>query len=197
MKLILTIVSLFAGILSLQADTLANGNFAEGRAHWKGDAKESPSADAPNLSSGSSALSGCVVIDLKKNAWTKIYQVFPTQETQLYYNINFRLSADYKIPTAEEAPKYDSPDLSDLPIGQGRSWYLQKFHWSMLVTPLDQRLVNDTRLQPKSGTELQNLTGKLNPLPGNGEAIFLLLFPPGEGSITLYNISLSANPPAN
>jgi hypothetical protein len=198
MKLLtLTAVTLFFGILSLKADTLVNGNFAEGRAHWKGDAKECPAADIPNSLSGGSPLSGGVVIDLKKNTWTKIYQVFPVHETQLYYNINFKLSDDYKIATPEEAPKSDTPDLSDLPIGQGRTWLLQRSHWTLVVTSLDHGLANDPGLQPKPGSGPQNLTGKLNPLLKQGDAVFLILFPPGEGSVTLYNISLSTNPPTN
>ena len=48
MKAITLVFLFFACTVSLHADILVNGDFADGRAHWKGDAKDPDATD--NLS---------------------------------------------------------------------------------------------------------------------------------------------------
>src|SRR5258708_38830555 len=105
-----------ASMISLQADILANGNFTNGRAHWKGDAQDlDPSSSLPNLSA-----QGGVTITLKKDKWTKLYQTFTTRERKLHYSITCTLSPDYQPdqgsqPTIPGAFANPTPGLADIP----------------------------------------------------------------------------------
>ena len=64
MKRFTCILLVLACLLPLRADILVNGNFADGRAHWKGDLKDPDSANSNDLSNPSSSNSGGVVIQL-------------------------------------------------------------------------------------------------------------------------------------
>jgi hypothetical protein len=71
-------------------------------------------------------------------------------------------------------------------------------YWSLIVTTSGEGSDSETskylRPDPKKPSP-QTITGKLNDLQNGAEALFLIVFPPGEGSITLTNISLSPNDP--
>src|SRR5882762_8971027 len=80
----LTLVFLLVALAApLRADILANSSFVDGRAHWKGDAKEINTSD---LSAGN--VPG-VTVTLNRDKWTKIYQRFKTHEKTVNYSISF------------------------------------------------------------------------------------------------------------
>jgi hypothetical protein len=199
MKLLALMV--LACVLPLQADILVNGNFADGHAHWKGDAEDinADGPDAiPDLSKSDSSAPSGVVIKLKKDKWTKIYQTFNVHDTKLYYSVTFKLSPDYKIASGRGEASYSKPDFTDVPIGWFSYWSMPESYWSLIVTTSGEGSDSETskylRPDPKKPSP-QTITGKLNDLQNGAEALFLIVFPPGEGSITLTNISLSPNDP--
>ncbi len=181
----------FALMVPLWADILVNGNFADGRAHWKGDAQEPDTGGDltnPNPQGG-------VVINLKKDKWSKIYQTFSTHEKKLHYSITFTLSSDYQPDRDQpqssgfaETPGLD--DIEGVPIyyarGQG-SWMgiiaqTGRGSWSFRLRPD----ANKTDAQTLSGT-IEGATDE------NDDMTVVFAFPPGSGSITLTNISLKGD----
>ena len=179
-------------ILPLQADILANSNFADGRAHWKGDAQDAETADSHNLARAPSGNSAGVVIKLQKDKWNKIYQNLTLRDAKLLFTITFQLSADYKL-TSQNNDDRSAADFSDVPeINKPR--ILPEQYWRFIMAGGS----NVTRtLQPdltKKGQQ-QTLSGRFSDLTINSEAVFLIAFPPGKGSVTLYNVSLSATDP--
>ncbi len=64
-----------------RADILANGDFANGSAHWDGDRKTD--TDAASLT-----------IKLKPNTWTKIFQVFHSADAAMKVHVTYTLSED-------------------------------------------------------------------------------------------------------
>ena len=89
MKTVAFALLVLACVTTLRADILVNSGFTDGRAHWKGDAQPLDQSDlsSPTTSPG-------VIITLKKDKWTKIYQVFTTSEKKLRYSVSFKLSSD-------------------------------------------------------------------------------------------------------
>ena len=193
MKRVVFTLLIVASLISLRADILVNGNFADGRAHWKGDAQP---LDQSDLSSPSTTAG--VTITLKKDKWTKIYQFFTSKERKLRYSITFKLSDDYNVdqdtsPNSSDSISFRTPGLDDIEgmfpfflSARGGRWVLIPYEagagWS------DVYLSPDTKK-----SDSQTLTGEIrgfNDNNGTNERLFLLAFPPGEGTITLSNITL-------
>jgi len=175
------------------ADILVNSNFAEGRAHWLGDAQDLDDSSQADLTTGNSSSSG-VVINLKTDKWTKICQAFDVRDELLYYSITFKLSADYKIASPSDNLS-SRPDFSDIP-GMGSSGALQESLWAFFIRGADGNPTGygNSLHVDASKPSPQTVTGE-TPVPAVGRAYFLVAFPPGEGSITLLNISLSPDKP--
>ena len=190
MKAIASALLLFACIISLHADILVNGDFSDGRAHWKGDAEDPDTGG--DLSSASAKQSG-VTITLKKDKWTKIYQSFSTREKKLHYSITFTLSPDYEpdksLPQGSMAP---SPGLDDIeglyPLyGYGSGAWMcilaQGYNESSFVLHPNEK---------KTGS--QTLTGVVPGAPdATNDMIIVFAFPPGEGTITLTKVELTGD----
>jgi hypothetical protein len=190
MRLLFLLV--LACLFPLRADILVNGNFADGRAHWKGDLQDADAINSASLSTSGSSNSGGVVVQLKKDKWTKIYQTFTIRDPKLYYSVTFQLSDDYKL-SSHDAQDYSSIDLGDVP-GFNFGWSMSERYWGLLVGGGS---YSTKFLMPnahKTGDQ-QTLTGRLNDLTTDSDAVLVLAFPPGEGSVTLYSISLSATDP--
>ena len=182
---------LLLGILPLRADILVNGNFADGHAHWKGDIQDTDAGDSASLSGANSGAAAGVTINLKKDKWTKIYQSFTARNEKLF-TITFQLSADYKL-SSRNADDTSSADFSDVP-GIYMMWSMSERFWNLLVSGgsfANKILEPDTK---KMGQQ-QTLTGRVSDLNTDTDSVFLLAFPPGEGSVTLFNIALSPNDP--
>jgi len=193
MKALAFAVLVLAFTLPLRADILANGNFADGRAHWKGDAKEID-ANANNLTTGNP--SG-VTVTLKKDKWTKIYQTFNTHAKKVQYSITFTLSPDYQVQQTTYNGSSGNmsggtaglDDIEGMPYLYGYSY---RGAWLFVVREFG--TPGSTYLHPlpdpkKSGS--QTLTGNIQGLTDTAEKILVLAFPPGEGSVTLTSISLT------
>jgi hypothetical protein len=170
----------------LHADTniLVNSTFADGHAHWGPDAKDIDSGDL-----GASSTPAGAVVQLKKDKWTKIYQVFTVRDKKLYYTITFQLSNDYKLGS-QDSKDHSNADLGDIP-GIMWQWSLPEHCWSMLIQGGDNYTQDDLEPDRSKLGQSQTLSGHLNDLHTDVESVFLLAFPPGEGSITFSTVSLS------
>jgi hypothetical protein len=177
--------------LPLRADILANGNFTDGRAHWKGDAKE---INTDDISSGNQP---GVTVTLNKDKWTKIYQTFTTHENKVQYSITFTLSDDYQVD--QERRDMDSgsvsgpsPGLDDIEGMYPLYLFSHRGGWTLIVQ--DFGAGGSSYIHPRPDpkkTDSQTLTGHIRGLSSNDEKILVLAFPPGEGTITLTNVSLA------
>jgi hypothetical protein len=178
----------------LQADILVNGNFADGRAHWKGDAENVDTSN--DLASPSNQ--GSVTITLKKDKWTKIYQTFSTHEKRVDYSITFTLSSDYHVDADETSggAMGPSPGLDDIDGMYPLYLFANANTWTLIVREIGARGSSYIYLQPDvKKTDAQTLTGKIQGMTETADKILLLAFPPGEGTITLTNISLTPEDP--
>ncbi len=191
-----------AGVLSLlvlgssllRADVLVNSDFSEGRAHWGGDA-EDIAARNPFDPSGNDTPTTGVMIKLKKDKWTMIYQSFPVRTPALYYTIAFKLSRDYKL--AGKGDDEEAGDFSGVP-GIMQLYNVPIGHWTLFYTgtdPTDAASIKMKNLDPKGSTKIQTLTGKLINLANGADANLILAFPPGKGSVTLTTLELSPTDP--
>jgi len=180
-----------ASCLPLQADILVNGNFADGRAHWKGDAKE-PDAASGNLLN-SPPLSS-VVVTLKKDKWTKIYQNFNTHEKKLRYSITFTLSSDYQpdrnqpeMGGANPPPGLDDVDGVSVFFAPGNGTWL-----GIIARAGFDMSYFFPQPNPKK-TDSQTLSGILQGASNadNTDMVLLFIFPPGVGGIDITNIALT------
>jgi hypothetical protein len=193
MKRAALILFVLACTLPLRADILVNSNFTDGRAHWRGDAKDlDTSGDLSNPS-----LQGGVIITLKKDKWSKVFQTFPVRNAKLYYTITFKLSPDYKIAprlgTGSDA--FSSADLTDVPGRMSGDFDENAWHLIVRNTGSPWEASFQMLYPDPSKPSPQTLTGRVGELPTDTEAVLLLLIPPGEGSVTLLKVSLSPNDP--
>jgi hypothetical protein len=182
----------FAGTISLRADILVNGNFADGHAHWKGDAKD-PDTTTPDLSNPNSQ--GGVTITLKKEKWTKIYQSFTTREKKLHYSITFTLSSDYQIDHNQpENTGFARPAGLDDIEGVPYCYASNSGSWACIVA--EGLGTSSFPIRPDTTkTASQTLSGFIHGAEGSDseEMVLIFAFPPGEGSITITDISLTAD----
>ncbi len=189
MKRIACALLLLSCLLPLQADSsefIANSTFADGRAHWKGDPQE-PDAALGSVDVSSNGSSGSVVINLKKDKWTKIYQIVTVRAKHLDYTVKFVLSDDYKL-SAKSGDDMSQADFGDVP-GINWTWSLAENEWALILSggSWGQKYLTPDTTKGKE----QTLSGRMSgDLTQGQEAVFLIAFPPGQGSITFHQISL-------
>jgi hypothetical protein len=162
--------------LPLQADILANGSFADGTAHWRGDAHESTS--------------GGIIIQLDPVKWTSVSQTFNTQEPNLDFAVTFQTSDDYASKVGSLLSQSAIANLTGIlykkAIGVGpNSWLV------MIVDPAA-REMHYGRVPVKPGeAHPQTQNGPMANLVAHEEKTLYLAFPPGAGSITLLHVELT------
>jgi hypothetical protein len=191
MKALALALLLGASMISLQADILVNGNFADGRAHWKGDAQD---PDTGGDLSTNPTPQGGVVVTLKKDKWTKIYQTFTTHEKKLHYSITFILSADYQPDRHQPqssgfAPTPGLDDIDGVPIYFAEN----DGSWMGIIaqTGINSSLFS---LQPDlKKADAQTLSGYIQGAPDeNNDMTIVFAFPPGAGSVTINKVALTS-----
>ena len=179
--------------LHADQDILVNSNFADGRAHWKGDAQDPDAGDVATLGEPSSGDSGgSAIIKLNSDKWTKLYQVFVPREKKLFYTITFQLSGDYKLPSQNNSDT-SMADFGDVDAINAQ-WTLPEQYWSLIVTG---GMTPQLALQPdlSKKNKKQTLSGRLTDLSPGLESVFLIAFPPGNGTVTFYTVALSKDDP--
>jgi hypothetical protein len=186
-KLLLLVLVLAVGMARASAtDILANGDFANGSAHWDGD--RVTDTDATNL-----------VITLKHDTWTKISQVFHSADSALKVHVSYTLSEDCTFLPQNGMAGFSLTDgvikditgqqianigMSPIPMGGFLS----------VIVDLTKPLVFSSILGGKVNTDTQTASGFFYDLNPNEEKTFYLAFPPGKGTVTLTGIVLESAP---
>jgi hypothetical protein len=194
MKSIARLLLLLLLLLPLRADQdiLVNSNFSDGHGHWQGDVKDVESGD---LSSDTPPPGG--VIHLKKDKWTKIYQLFTVRDKKLFYTVTFKLSDDFKFTAGAESGSsdYTRADLGDVP-GLMFQYQLSDNRFSLLMQGGDNFDERPLMADMSKLNQPQTITGHLNPYAVGAQSCLVIAIPPGEGTVTFTQISLSNTDPS-
>jgi len=185
---------LFAGLLlacalSLRAnDILANGNFVDGTAHWHGDAHAS--TDWNNQG---------ITIDLKSSRWTNISQVFNSKETSLNFSITYKMSPDCALGRTKLGADISVDDLADITETRFKNpIHINSDAWLLMINDPTNNEGTYYTIATKPGTSTeQTITGTIPNIAAHEEKTIFLIFPPGQGSITLLKIALTSTAPAS
>ncbi len=192
------------------ADILANGDFAQGKAHWKGDGKDASSADMTDISAPLGSQSAVKGMLLKlKGDWTSISQIFNTRETKLTFSMTYKTTPDFSLSGGRPGPG-GAPSPMNRPGGQlgfgGLQPILEKLvgfrlqggggpirpNAALLVIadPAQNQVMYTWVPLPPASTEVQTTGTTIDGLMAHEEKTFYLAFPPGAGTITFQKLSL-------
>jgi hypothetical protein len=180
MKKIFIALFLLSPLHLLHADNLlSNGDFTDGINHWQGDGSQSTFAG--------------LVVRLKPDAWTKVYQDAVLPGAQATLKIAYTLSSDATFSSALQGVQ-QGPDLSKLlgfSVGSG----VVSIHpnsWLIFLVEDVQHFTSYVNVTPRFGTDqLQTTGGTIPNLKGQSGKTLYLAFPPGQGTVILQNVSLS------
>lgn len=170
------------------SDILLNGNFADGKTHWHG-AGDSPGAQ------------GLLVITLKPEKWTVVTQSFNAKAGALQLSITYSLSPDCTLGKSNKLVAPLTPtDLGEacgVDCGFFNVTFEKREIFTALVVgngflftecPVYHRRYNPSPDSDKSTT----FTGQLSAWNGGfDDAHLCLCFPPGQGTVTLTNVTLT------
>jgi hypothetical protein len=192
------LVLLLAGATPALADNnlLQNGDFSSGIAEWEGDCHSPTSEDAtPDLSANplntptATAAQG-VLVKLRHEDWTKMYQDFDGKAGQYLLTISYSLSPDAKFSTSPQ-------DYADIPGATGfsrfRSFSGTPGKWIVIVNDLGSMRFSYWEIagqgQP-GATQTFTAQVKLNSDDEEKKSI-CLIFPPGDGQVTVKSVTLA------
>lgn len=220
-----TLAFALVAVLSLsfaKADILVNGDFHDGKAHWKGDIHAASDSDTGSYGTSSMDQTGGapgIVVELKKAQWPKAYQTFNTHDNSFNYSVTFKLSPDYAPASRPQNglnPPPGHPPGTPNPFGP-RNEFLSSVLGGNFVGNLTPPTGNDFLLfvvdltaatysaaviHPTPGTDSQTITGVMKDVPAHDEKVLYLVFNGGKGNVTLLNVALTplektASPDAN
>jgi hypothetical protein len=183
---------------------LANGDFAEGKAHWKGDGKDAGGTDMTDISASMNSQGSVkgMVVELKPG-WTSVSQVFNTHETTLNFSMTYTTSPDFMIQPSGGAfggmkavleRLVGFPlDMGGTPGGPPQHGSFQAQSGSALIVIADpsQNLVISSYAKLTSGNGAQTTGTTIDHLMAHEEKTLYVAFPPGKGTITFTTISLA------
>jgi len=183
MKTLVLFLLIAASTVFARADILANGNFSDGTAHWKGDGIAS-----------SDPLG--ITIQLDPAKWTKIFQTFNTGEEALDFNVSYVPSSDCSLTSGPERlsgrflSKVDLKQMLGVLVAapiklKPRSWLV------LIVDPAGNECHYANISVAAGATGVLGANGTLRTLAAHEEKTLYLVFPPGDGTVTVQSISLS------
>jgi len=183
LALLLTVVS--ASVIRAD-DIILNGNFADGKTHWHG------AGDVPDIG-------GSLVVTLKPDKWTVVYQDFSAEATQLRLKITYSYSDDCTLATPRSAdalvPPLDAHGLEEatgMANGIGTVNLPGTASWMVLMTSGGRFRgehpvypgTNDTNPRTYS-TTLSEWNKQFN------RDDLCLAFPPGTGTVTVTEVEVT------
>jgi hypothetical protein len=173
-----------ASPLFARADILANGNFSDGTAHWRGDGHD--------LSDGSPG----IIIQLDPSKWTQISQTFNTRENALDFSVSFQTSSDFSLSTDPNSTIGNILSIADLADMTGtrfkNSIHVDSGLWLLMVVDPAEAMMTYYKIKTKPGsTDVQTTKNAVPRLVAHENKTIFLAFPPGQGTITLLNIALT------
>lgn len=183
---LLALVLAGAGLLARGNDILANGNLADGSAHWDGDRK----TDTNSVG---------LTVTLKHDTWTKIYQVFHSADSALKLHVTYDLSDDCTfLPENGTAGFFLTDgvvkDITGLRVANIGSTPIPVGGFLSVIVDPTKPLVFTSIMGGKLGTDAQTAAGFFYDLNPHEEKTFYIAFPPGKGTVTLTGITLESAP---
>ncbi len=188
----LGLVFLGLALLPLQADIdiLANSDFSNGKAHWKGDAEEA-SASVADGGLGNGAASNGLILNLKPHSWTSISQTFNTSESKLALSITYKTSSDYKLG-------WLATDGIIGPLGgflgirlRGNPGPMPADSVLVVIADLAQNAVIFQPLNLKASDDFTTASIQMDGLMEHEEKTLYIIFPDATGTVNITNISLN------
>ncbi len=194
-----------AFIAPLKADNiLANSDFSDGSANWKGDGKDASSVDMTDIGTSldnSGAAKG-MIVTLDPKRWKMISQTFETSEKALDFSMTYKTTSDFsegavpgglgitmilqtmlKIPLQSNNGFGFPPNMQQRPGASSSAL--------VAIADLDQNVVIYSPVSANLSTDSTTNSTRLNGLLEHAEKTLYVLFPPGSGSITFSSITLS------
>jgi hypothetical protein len=179
---------LLAGVAHVRADdanVLKNGDFSNGINHWEGDCHTPDSTS--DLSLGSTPTTG-VIVKLHGSDWSKVTQDFESKIGEFLLSITYSVSPDLKFSTRPD-DYINVPSL--LKFSRLKPFDAEPGKWVIIINDLGAMRYTYWQIMPKNDpSAAQTVTCTVHVDSDDGDKGFYLIFPPGDGSITLKNISL-------
>ena len=191
----LALLLLLSGASIVLADNnsnlLQNGDMSSGIAHWEGDCHSSSNnSDAPpdlSASPAAPSASSGVYIKLRHQDWTKMTQDFEGKEGAYVFSITYSLSSDAKFSSSPD-------DYTDIPGATGMSRFpkfgIRTGTWGMIVLDLGAWRYWTWEVSPPAAGTSTTYTTPVKIGSSEGDKTLCLVFPPGEGIVTITNVSL-------
>lgn len=192
MKILFCLLLLIV-LLPLRAnDILANGDFANGAGNWHGDGRAAQ-ADPNNHDIDSMmnpAAAKGIVVTLKPHDWTYISQNFSARERNLDYSFTY-LPANCALTSPAPPLNRGLRGIVQVELGEGAQYRPGDFFVGILDRT--ERGLYHTHFKPVlNARQPQVATGSFTlGTDTNQERTLILIFPPGTGTITLTNASLT------
>ena len=175
----------------LQAEPiLQNSDFLDGMAHWYGDCRTTAdmAADSDDPAIQASTPKPGLVVKLRSGSWTKVQQDFATPPGTLNLAITYTVSPDLKFSTSPD-------DYTNMTGAVGftawRAYPTQIAHWCVLMCDVAAGHANISQFLPQITPDPQTVQGTFSRLKSNEQKTICLAFPPGQGTVTFQNISLT------
>jgi len=180
--------------IPIQADELLlNSKFTLGNSHWDGDAEKVALTDSDNENpldqTAASSAPPVLVLKLKNSEWTKVSQDFSSPPGNVLLTVVYIVSNDFQLSNHRN-------DYENLPGSIGATF------WWAFPTPVGNwvAMLGDVGARHEEYKEI--LPPTVNPTTpqtflhrfsteSNGQKTLYLTFPPGTGTITFKQISLS------
>jgi hypothetical protein len=165
-------------------DILLNGDFSDGKTHWHGD------GDAPDTG-------GRLVITLKPDKWSIVYQDFNAESAQLRIKITYSLSDDCSLVAKKSDDAMVPPltadgfeDATGLQTGISNVTLSGDESWMVLVIS-GGWLQQENPVFIKPGSNPRTFTATLSQWSGHFiNDSLCLAFPPGQGTVTITKVEL-------
>jgi len=195
-------------------DILANGNFANGKAGWKGDGKDAggTSIDDVAASMDNQGSASGMVVSLKRGI-TYVSQTFHSAETALVLSMTYKTSNDFQATGNARAGRSSGPpgaptQPGGMPPGMGGSggpitailgFQVQgelpmpgKDQAVVLIAdPSQNAVISALSPFPASPGAAHTSTVTLDQLMAHEEKTLYIFLPTGSGDVTFSNISLA------
>lgn len=184
------------------ANLLVNGDFSQGTASWSGDIGEGGDITDSSVSLNSNSPSGPVVLHLNSSHASRIYQSFEPRDSQLTFSIAYTLSPDSKF-TGPGAVAKVATDIQERPpaiVTSGSASqsfpnpnyrvYMSSFAVpTLILANKDDNLVSVYPIVIPNGQSSVSLPVTVKT---HTDYRAYIVFPPGNGDVTIKNISLTA-----
>lgn len=184
MKTILSTLFLVGFLLQLKADdALQNGDFSDQLTHWSGDIEDMSQVDPGSNTKG-------MVIKLDPDEWKKAIQEFTPQGSNYTLTITYKVSDDFHLTDDKKAYRGVPAKLG---FNLWKGFRIPDQDWMVMFW--ESQSGNAGVYFPVSLVEYTSGTATfqtniLNMTPKTDQSI-MLAFPPGHGSVTILNVSMT------